>query len=80
MFRMPAELEPHGRTLIGWPCRLSSWGETLAKGRSEFAAVANAISASEPVTMVCASEADALSARPLLTANVEIVEHPMDGS
>lgn len=79
-FSMPAEWERHERTLIGWPCRLSSWGKTLAQGREEFAAVANAIAAFEPVTMVCASEADAAGARPKLTANVEIKVHPMDGS
>jgi agmatine deiminase len=79
-FRMPAEWEPHERTLIGWPCRLSSWGGTLAQGRAEFAAVANAIAAFEPVTMVCASEADAAGARPVLASNVEIAVHPMDGS
>jgi agmatine deiminase len=79
-FRMPAEWEPHERTLIGWPCRLSSWGRTLEQGRAEFAAVANAIAAFEPVTMVCASEADAADARGKLSASVDIKVHPMDGS
>jgi agmatine deiminase len=79
-FRMPAEWEPHERTLMGWPCRPSSWGETLTRGREEFAAVANAISAFEPVTMVCATEADAAEARRHLSGGVEIAVRPMDGS
>lgn len=79
-FRMPAEWEPHERTLIGWPCRVSSWGATLEECRAEFAAVANAIAAFEPVTMVCASEADSAGARAKLSASVEVIVAPMDGS
>ena len=78
--RMPAEWERHERTLMGWPCRPSSWGKTLEKGRAEFAAVANAIAAFEPVTMVCASEADLARALPLLSESVETVVYQMDGS
>lgn len=48
-FRMSAEWAPHARTLIGWPCRASSWGETLEQGRFEFAAVCNALVQFEPV-------------------------------
>ncbi len=78
--RMPAEWEPHERTCIGWPCRPSVWGPTLELGRAEFASVANAIAAFEPVTMVCASEEDRAGARPVLSENVECVVLPMDGS
>lgn len=80
MFRMPGEWEPHERTLIGWPCRPSSWRGTLDRGRAEFAAVANALSAFEPVTMICANEADAATARKVLSDAVEIAVFPMDGS
>ena len=80
IFRMPAEWEPHERTLMGWPCRLQSWGTTLEQGRDEFAAVANAIADFEPVTMVCASERLAADARPRLAEAVEILVRPMDGS
>ena len=34
-FRMPAEWEPHERTLIGFPCRASSWGSSFETGRHE---------------------------------------------
>lgn len=77
---VPAEWEPHERTLMGWPCRASSWGDTLAAGRQEFADVANTIADFEPVTMVCASESDAASARPQLSEAVEVIVEPMDGS
>lgn len=79
-YRMPAEWEPHSRTLIGWPCRTWSWGKTLEQGRDEFASVANAISAFEPVTMVCTDAAQAADARTRLSSKVDVVERPMDGS
>ena len=79
-FRMPAEWQPHERTLIGFPCRPSSWGASFETGRREFAAVANSIAAFEPVTLVCASAADQAAARALVSAEVETVVQPMDGS
>lgn len=77
---MPAEWARHERTLIGWPCRASSWGHTLEQGRAEFAAVANAIAQFEPVTMVCADAGQAVAARRVLSANISVVVRPMDGS
>lgn len=78
--RMPAEWAPHERTLMGFPCRAETFGETLDDARREFAAVANAIAAFEPVTLVCASEEEQTSAAALVTSGVETVVHPMDGS
>jgi len=78
---MPAEWAPHERTLMTWPCRAAMWGELLAAAKEQYADVANAISAFEPVTMVAASPSDAAQARAALTAkNVEIVELPADDS
>lgn len=79
-FRMPAEWEPHARTLIGWPCREWSWGTTLEQGRDEFASVANTIAAFEPVTMVCTNDAQANDARKRLSESVDVVVRPMNGS
>jgi agmatine deiminase len=79
-FRMPAEWAPHERTLIAWPCRASAWGHTLGQGRAEFAAAANAIAQFEPVTLVCADDAQAAQARTMLSAGVDVVVRPMDGS
>jgi agmatine deiminase len=78
--RMPAEWEPHERTLMGWPCRADLWGETMDQARADYAAVANAIAAFEPVTMIANPGRDAADARAACAANVEIVELPLDDS
>jgi agmatine deiminase len=77
---MPPEWAPHERTLMGWPCRLELWGDELATAREESAAVANAIAAFEPVTMVAGSPRDAVEARAALAGDVEVVELPIDDS
>ncbi|MCW3017298.1 MAG: agmatine deiminase family protein [Solirubrobacterales bacterium] len=79
-FAMPAEWAPHERTLMAWPCRSDMWQDQLAGAKEQYADVANAIAAFEPVTMVCASAADAAQARAALTAGVQIVELPIDDS
>jgi agmatine deiminase len=63
-----------------WPCRETSWGHTLEQGRREFAAVANAIAAFEPVTMVARNPEQAAQARAMLAGNVDVVVRPIDGS
>jgi agmatine deiminase len=78
--RTPAEWEPHERTLMGWPCRADLWGETMEQARSDYAAVANAVAAFEPVTMIANPGADAACARAACGAGVEIVELPLDDS
>jgi agmatine deiminase len=76
----PAEWEPHERTLMGWPCRESLWGDTLAQARREYATVANAIAAFEPVTMIANPGADAVTARAALDGRVDVVELGIDDS
>jgi agmatine deiminase len=78
--RHPPEWTPHERTLMAWPCRRELWGATLEAAAAEYAAVANAIAAFEPVTMVCADAADAAHARAALTAAAEVVQLPLDDS
>lgn len=78
--RLPAEWEPHERTLMGWPCRRALWGETMARARADYAAVANAIAAFEPVTMIANPGRDAAQARAACGAGVEVVELPLDDS
>ena len=77
---MPAEWEPHERTLMGWPCRRALWGELLEQARTDYAAVANAIARFEPVTMIAADAGDAAMARAACHEGVEIVELPLDDS
>jgi agmatine deiminase len=79
-YAMPAEWERHERTLMAWPCRASMWRSQLGVAKAQYAGVANAIAAFEPVTMVCASPADAAEARAALAAGVEIAELPIDDS
>jgi agmatine deiminase len=76
---MPAEWAQHERTLMAWPCRTELWGPVLGRARQDTAAVANAIAAFEPVTMV-ARPADAGAARAALAGAVEVVALPIDDS
>ena len=78
--RFPAEWEAHARTLMGWPCRLDLWGETLARARADYAVVANAIAEFEPVTMIANPGEDPARARAACGEGVEIVELPLDDS
>jgi agmatine deiminase len=78
--RLPAEWEPHERTLMGWPCRRELWGETMAQACADYATVANAIAAFEPVTMIANPGEDASAARGACSAGVEVVELPLDDS
>ena len=77
---MPAEWAPHERTLMAWPCRTELWGDLLEHARRDHAAVANAIAAFEPVTMVANPGLQAAQARTACTDRVEIVELPIDDS
>jgi agmatine deiminase len=76
---MPAEWAPHERTLMAWPCRTELWGAVLGRARADTAAVANAIAAFEPVTMV-ARPADAAAARAALAGAVGVVALEIDDS
>jgi agmatine deiminase len=78
--RMPAEWEPHERTLMGWPCRRELWGETLADAKRDYAAVANAVGEFEPVTMIANPGADAAEARRMCGDSVTVEELPLDDS
>jgi agmatine deiminase len=76
---MPAEWAPHERTLMCWPARESLWEERFAQAQVDYAEVANAIAAFEPVLMV-ADPRFAGEARRLSGENVDVVEIPLDDS
>jgi agmatine deiminase len=65
---------------MGWPCRAELWGATLEAARADYATVANAIAAFEPVSMIANPGADAAQARAACGSGVEIVELPLDDS
>jgi agmatine deiminase len=77
---MPAEWEPHERTLMAWPARTELWGEHLDRAKADHTAVAVAIAAFEPLTMVCADEGAAAQARAALPDTCEVVVEPIDDS
>jgi agmatine deiminase len=52
----------------------------MDQARTDYAAVANAVAAFEPVTMIANSGSDAADARAACSAGVEIVELPLDDS
>jgi agmatine deiminase len=79
-FVMPAEWAPHERTWMAWPTSGYTLGDTpeLAdEARGCWAAVANAIVAYEPVTMVV-DPSDVETARTWLDPAVNILEAPLD--
>ena len=76
--RMPAEWEPHERTLMGFPCHQAQWGEHLRDGQLAWASVARTIADFEPVTMF-ARPSDASLAEDLCAhSNIAIVEMDLD--
>ena len=77
-FFMPAEWTPHARTWMMWPCRAEVW-ESLTEVRRNYAQVAHAIRACEPVTMVVRSE-DRADAASVLGSDIDLMVHPIDDS
>jgi agmatine deiminase len=75
-FRMPAEWELHERCLMAWT-GAEKWGKHLEAARSNYAEVANAIAAFEPLTMMVNAE-DLAGARRALTSDIEILEMPFE--
>ena len=76
---MPAEWIAHERTLMAWPCREELWEDAMPAAKREYAAVARAIAAFEPVLMV-APEGHGTEARRRCGRGVDVVELPLDDS
>ncbi len=76
-FRMPAEFEPHHGCWMVWPERPDNWRLGAGPAQEAFAVVAEAISATEPVT-VAVSEGQLERAHAVLPTAVEIVEIESD--
>ena len=54
-FHMPAEFEPHDRCYLIWPERTDTWRLGAKPAQEAFAAVATAVSTSEPVTVLASA-------------------------
>jgi agmatine deiminase len=76
-FRMPAEFEPHAGCWMLWPERSDNWRQGAAPAQAAFAAVAESIAASEPVT-VGVSDAQYERARSLLAPAIRVLELSSD--
>lgn len=51
---MPAEFEPHERTVMCWPARADLYGDRFAEAEEAHVAVAKAVAEFEPVTVIAA--------------------------
>lgn len=79
-WRMPAETSPQSRVWMAWPSSGYTLGDTedvADAARRTWAAVANAVVAFEPVTMVVAPGQDDVAAR-FLDERVERTTAPLD--
>lgn len=81
-FAMPPEWEPHAATLMAWPCRRELWGDRLDEVKRDYAAVARAVAAFEPVLMACRSgtAAEVRDRCGGTAATIETLEIPLDDS
>jgi agmatine deiminase len=79
-WRMPSETVPHERTWMAFPRAGTTLGEALAwqqTGYEAWTAVAHAIAAFEPVTMVV-DPSERERAKRMLGSHIEQVEAPLD--
>ena len=80
-FSMPAEWEPHVACYMEWPTltRQELWADRFDEAKRDYAAVANAISAFEPVVMVCDPDQET-EVRRTCDETVEILPLAIDDS
>jgi agmatine deiminase len=76
-YRMPGEFEPHSGCWMAWPERPDNWRSGAKPAQQAFAAVAEAINASDPVT-VAVSDAQFEHARSVLSPSIRVVEMATD--
>ncbi len=76
-YRMPGEFEPHAGCWMLWPERPDNWRMGAKPAQAAFAAVATAISRSEPVT-IGVSAGQFHHARSVLPPQVRVVELSSD--
>jgi agmatine deiminase len=69
---MPGEFEPHSGCWMAWPERADKWRRGAAPAQEAFAAVAEAINRSEPVTMAV-SDALFEHCREVLSPSIRVV-------
>ncbi|MGZ4202821.1 MAG: agmatine deiminase [Thermoleophilaceae bacterium] len=78
-FRMPGEFSRHAGCWMAWPERPDNWRWGAKPAQEAFAAVAEAIDVSEPVTMAV-SDAQFDHCRSVLSPSIRVVELTTDDS
>lgn len=76
-YRMPGEFERHRGCWMAWPERPDNWRCGAGPAQEAFAAVAEAINVSEPVTMAV-SDAQYERCRSVLSPSIRVVEMSTD--
>ena len=76
-YRMPGEFEAHSGCWIAWPERPDNWRLGAKPAQAAYAAVAEAINHSEPVTMAV-SDAQFEHCRSVLSPSIRVVEISTD--
>jgi len=76
-YRMSGEFEPHAGCWMAWPERPDNWRLGAKPAQKAYAAVAEAINASEPVTMAV-SDGQFEHCRSLLSPSIRVVEISTD--
>jgi len=76
-FRAPGEFEPHCGCWMAWPERPDNWRLGAKAAQQSFAAVAEAVNASDPVTMA-ASDSQFETCRSMLSPSIRVVEISTD--
>ena len=80
---VPAETDPHERTLIAWPTerrRAALWGDHLEAARDVHALVAHAIARFEPVTVVADPSEAEEAMRHVGHPDIDVLAAPIDDS
>lgn len=76
-YRMPGEFEAHSGCWVAWPERPDNWRLGAKPAQQAYAAVAEAINVSEPVT-VAVSDAQFEHCRSVLSPSIRVVEVSTD--
>jgi agmatine deiminase len=76
-FHMPAEFEPHAGCWMAWPERPDNWRLGAKPAQLAFAAVAEAINASDPIS-VAVSDAQFEHCRAVMSDSIRVVELSSD--
>jgi agmatine deiminase len=76
-YRMPGEFEPHAGCWMLWPERPDNWRRGARPAQEAYAAVAEAINPSDPVTMGV-SDAQFGNARSVLSPSIRVLEVSSD--